>query len=104
MLGSSEKRANPKDQEKKKKKVETHCFSSVTVGLTRHRKYYKELTIDPSNFEYSMSNFRKFLRENVAVRPVTMRSNQRRRPRMLILARGRSRVFTNAGAIARAAK
>ncbi|CAF2154265.1 unnamed protein product [Brassica napus] len=88
---------------------ETHCFSSVTVGLTRHREYYKELTIDPSDSEYSMSDFKKFLRDsyslrNAAVRPVTTRRNQRRRPRMLILARGRSRAFTNAGAIARAAK
>ncbi|CAN6991066.1 hypothetical protein IGI04_003384 [Brassica rapa subsp. trilocularis] len=88
---------------------ETHCFSSVTVGLTRHREYYKELTIDPSDSEYSISDFRKFLRDsyslrNAAVRPVTTRRNQRRRPRMLILARGRSRAFTNAGAIARAAK
>ncbi|KAH0872811.1 hypothetical protein HID58_070173, partial [Brassica napus] len=56
-----------------------------------------------------MSDFRKFRRDsnslrNAAVRPVTMRRNQRRRPQMLILARGRSRAFTNAGAIARAAK
>ncbi|KAG2282271.1 hypothetical protein Bca52824_053491 [Brassica carinata] len=56
-----------------------------------------------------MSDFRKFLRDsyslrNAAVRPVTTRRNQQRRPRMLILARGRSRAFTNAGAIARAAK
>ncbi|CAN6919773.1 unnamed protein product [Brassica oleracea] len=90
-------------------KDETHCFSSVTVGLTRHREYYKELTIDPSDSEYSMSDFRKFLRDSyslrkAAVRPVTTRRNQRRRPRMLILARGRSRAFTNSGAIARAAK
>ncbi|CAF2078018.1 unnamed protein product [Brassica napus] len=88
---------------------ETHCFSSVTVGLNRHREYYKELSIDPFISEYSMSDFRKFLRDscslrNAAVRPVTTRRNQRRRPRMLILARGRSRAFTNSGAIARAAK
>ncbi|CDY36627.1 BnaC06g06800D [Brassica napus] len=43
-----------------------------------------------------MSDFRKFRRDsnslrNAAVRPVTMRRNQRRRPQMLILARGRSR-------------
>ncbi|KAL0857334.1 hypothetical protein Bca101_062488 [Brassica carinata] len=89
---------------------ETHCFSSVVVGLNRHREYYKELTIDPSNSEYSMADFRKFLRDayslrNDAVRPVTTRKNQRRRrPRILILARGRSRAFTNAGEIARAAR
>ncbi|CAN7060446.1 unnamed protein product [Brassica rapa subsp. trilocularis] len=46
-----------------------------------------------------MSDFRKFLRDsyslrNTAVRPVTTRRNQRRRPQILILARGRSRAFT----------
>ncbi|KAJ4887452.1 Glycosyltransferase family 61 protein [Raphanus sativus] len=90
---------------------ETHCFTTVVVGLNRHPEYYKELTIDPSYSEYSMSDFRRFLRDayslrNAAVRPVTTRKNQqrRRRPRMLILARGRSRAFTNAGEIARAAR
>ncbi|CAH8388699.1 unnamed protein product, partial [Eruca vesicaria subsp. sativa] len=87
---------------------ETQCFSSVTVGLNRHREYYKELTID-SDSEYSMSDFRRFLRDtyslrNAAARPVITRRNQRRKPRMLILARGRSRAFTNAGAIARSAR
>ncbi|KAF8100219.1 hypothetical protein N665_0229s0047 [Sinapis alba] len=88
---------------------ETHCFYNVVVGLNRHREYYKELTIDPSDSEYSMSGFRKFLRDayslrNAAVRLVTKRKSQRRRPRMLILARGRSRAFTNTGEIARAAR
>ncbi|XP_023642170.1 protein O-linked-mannose beta-1,4-N-acetylglucosaminyltransferase 2 [Capsella rubella] len=85
---------------------EAHCFSSVVVGLTRHREYYKELTIDPSNSEYSMSDFRSFLRDAYSLRnaAVTTRQMRRRRPRILILARGRSRAFVNAGEIARAAR
>ncbi|XP_010506511.1 PREDICTED: uncharacterized protein LOC104783113 [Camelina sativa] len=85
---------------------ETHCFSSVVVGLNRHREYYKELTIDPSNLEYSMSDFRSFLRDAYSLpnAAVTTRQMRRRRPRILILSRGRSRAFTNAGEIARAAR
>ncbi|CAA7051354.1 unnamed protein product [Microthlaspi erraticum] len=85
---------------------ETHCFSSVVVGLNRHPEYYKELTIDPSNSEYSMSDFRSFLRDAYSLRnaDVTARRIRRRRPRILILSRSRSRAFVNAGEIARAAR
>ncbi|ESQ48093.1 hypothetical protein EUTSA_v10020483mg [Eutrema salsugineum] len=85
---------------------ETHCFSSVTVGLNRHPEYFKELTIDPSNSEYSMSDFRKFLRDAYSLRnaAVATRQIRRRRPRILILSRSRSRAFVNAGEIAKAAR
>lgn len=85
---------------------ETHCFSSVIVGLNRHPEYYKELTIDPSNSEYSMSDFRNFLRETYSLRNAAVKTRQirRRRPRILILSRSRSRAFVNAGEIARAAR
>jgi len=85
---------------------ETHCFNSVVVGLNRHPEYYKELTIDPSNSEYSMSDFRSFLRDAYSLRnaAVTTRRIRRRRPRILILSRSRSRAFVNAGEIARAAR
>ncbi|CAN8270250.1 unnamed protein product [Cochlearia groenlandica] len=85
---------------------ETHCFTTVVVGLNRHREYYKELTIYPSKSEYSMSDFRRFLREAYSLRnaAVVKRQSRRRRPRVLILARGRSRAFVNAGEIARAAR
>ncbi|KAG7577697.1 Glycosyltransferase 61 [Arabidopsis thaliana x Arabidopsis arenosa] len=85
---------------------ETHCFRSVTVGLIRHREYFKELTIDPSNSEYSMSDFRSFLRDTYSLRNAAVVTSQirRRRPRILILTRSRSRAFENAGEIARAAR
>ncbi|KAG7582393.1 Glycosyltransferase 61 [Arabidopsis suecica] len=85
---------------------ETHCFSSVTVGLIRHREYFKELTIDPSNSEYSMSDFRSFLRDTYSLRNAAVVTSQirRRKPRILILTRSRSRAFENAGEIARAAR
>ncbi|KAG7625671.1 putative protein O-GlcNAc transferase [Arabidopsis thaliana] len=81
---------------------ETHCFSSVIVGLNRHRDYDKELTTDPSNSEYSMSDFRKFLRDTYSLRNSAVAT--RRKPRILILSRSRSRAFMNAGEIARAAR
>ncbi|CAH8260916.1 unnamed protein product [Arabidopsis lyrata] len=85
---------------------ETHCFSSVTVGLIRHREYFTELTIDPSNSEYSMSDFRSFLRDTYSLRNAAVITSQirRRRPRILILSRSRSRAFENTGEIARAAR
>ncbi|VVA98082.1 unnamed protein product [Arabis nemorensis] len=83
---------------------ETHCFTSVVVGLNRHSEYFKELTIDPSNSEYSMSDFRKFLRDTYSLRNAAVATTRRRRPRILILSRGRSRAFTNSGEIARSAR
>ncbi|CAE5967693.1 unnamed protein product [Arabidopsis arenosa] len=80
---------------------ETHCFGSVIVGLNRHRDYEKELTIDLSNSEYSMSDFRKYLRDAYLLRNAAV--STWRRPRILILSRSISRAFVNAGEIARAA-
>ncbi|XP_023642018.1 uncharacterized protein LOC111831573 [Capsella rubella] len=80
---------------------ETLCFSSVIIGLNRYRDYYKELTIDPSNSEYSMSDFRSFLRDAYSLRNAAVKT--RRRPRILILSRSTSRALVNAGEIARAA-
>ncbi|CAL9221306.1 unnamed protein product [Arabidopsis halleri] len=81
---------------------ETHCFGSVIVGLNRHRDYDKELTIDLSNSEYSMSDFRKYLRDAYSLRNAAV--STWRRPRILILSRSISRAFVNADEIARAAR
>ncbi|KFK39152.1 hypothetical protein AALP_AA3G207000 [Arabis alpina] len=85
---------------------ETHCFTNVIVGLNRHPEYFKELTIDPTNSEYSMSDFRRFLRDTYSLRNsvVATIKNRRRRPRILILSRGRSRAFMNPGGIVRLAR
>ncbi|CAH8370347.1 unnamed protein product [Eruca vesicaria subsp. sativa] len=84
---------------------ETHCFNTVVIGLKRHPEYFKELTIDPSYSEYSMSDFRRFLRDAYSLRnaAVTTGESLQRRPRILILSRARTRAFTNADEIANAA-
>ncbi|KFK39153.1 hypothetical protein AALP_AA3G207100 [Arabis alpina] len=83
---------------------ETHCFTSIIVGLNRHPEYFKELAIDSSNSEYSISDFRKFLRDTYSLRNSVVTTIKRRRPRILVLSRGRSRAFMNSEDIARAAR
>ncbi|CAH8370350.1 unnamed protein product [Eruca vesicaria subsp. sativa] len=84
---------------------ETHCFTTVIVGLKRHPEYFKELTIDPSYSEYSMSDFRRFLRDAYSLRNAAVSTGESppRKPRILILSRARSRSFTNTEEIANAA-
>ncbi|XP_010534226.1 PREDICTED: uncharacterized protein LOC104809839 [Tarenaya hassleriana] len=85
---------------------ELHCFSNAIVGLKRHPEVYKELTIDPSTSGSKMSDFRQFLRDVYALRntAVIAHPRRRRRPRIMILSRGRTRAFENADAVARLAK
>ncbi|KAF8103695.1 hypothetical protein N665_0186s0063 [Sinapis alba] len=80
---------------------ETHCFTSVIIGLKIHPEYFKELTIDSSFSEYSMSDFRRFLRDAYSLRNAAV--DLHRRPRILILSRVGSRAFTNTDEIANAA-
>ncbi|XP_057415295.1 beta-1,2-xylosyltransferase XYXT1-like [Lotus japonicus] len=83
---------------------EVHCFPRVNVGLKR---YHKELSIDPQKYSYSMKDFRDFLRSSYSLKRVKatrIRGSQRKKPRLLILSRKRSRSFTNAAQIARLAK
>ncbi|XP_008374799.1 beta-1,2-xylosyltransferase XYXT1-like isoform X2 [Malus sylvestris] len=82
-----------------------HCFPSVTVGLKRHEK---ELSIDPSKHSYSMKDFREFLRNRYSLKrasAIRIRENrQRKRPRLLIIPRKRTRSFTNTGEITKMAR
>ncbi|KAJ0264363.1 hypothetical protein HA466_0027300 [Hirschfeldia incana] len=82
---------------------ETHCFTTVIVGLKIHPEYFKELTIDSSFSEYSMSDFRRFLRDAYSLRNAAVDLRRRRRPRIMILSRVGSRAFTNTEEIANAA-
>ncbi|KAJ4893915.1 Glycosyltransferase family 61 protein [Raphanus sativus] len=82
---------------------ETHCFTTVIVGLNIHPEYFKELTIDSSFSEYSMSDFRRFLRDAYSLRNAAVDLRRRRRPRIMILSRAGSRAFTNTDEIANAA-
>ncbi|KAL9337561.1 hypothetical protein Peur_069330 [Populus x canadensis] len=84
-----------------------HCYDSMTVGLKRRTN--KELSIDPdpSSSPYSMKDFRKFLRSSYSLKKTMatkIRNGSKRRPRLLIISRKRSRAFTNVGEIVTMAK
>ncbi|KAJ6411295.1 hypothetical protein OIU84_007958 [Salix udensis] len=77
----------------------------MTVGLIRRTS--KELSIDPSNSPYSMKDFRQFLRSSYSLKRTTaikIGNGSRKRPRLVIISRKRSRAFTNVGEIAGMAK
>ncbi|KAJ9189371.1 hypothetical protein P3X46_000676 [Hevea brasiliensis] len=78
----------------------THCFSSITVGLKRQSS--KELNLD------SMGDFRQFLRSSYSLRKTTAikinNGGLKKRPRLVIISRQRSRKFSNIGEIAQLAK
>ncbi|CAL2262346.1 unnamed protein product [Prunus armeniaca] len=82
-----------------------HCFPSLTVGLKRHEK---ELSIDPSKHSYSMKDFREFLRNSFSLKKANAirikEGHQRKRPRLLIIPRKRTRSFTNTGEISKMAR
>ncbi|GMI99520.1 hypothetical protein like AT3G18170 [Hibiscus trionum] len=87
------------------KEEQVHCFGTVIVGLKRDPK---ELRIDPSKSPYSMKDFRQFLRSAYSLKKgiaIKMTDKVRKRkPRLLILSRRRTRAFTNTNDIARMAK
>ncbi|KAK8657109.1 hypothetical protein V6N13_035366 [Hibiscus sabdariffa] len=87
------------------KEEQVHCFGSVIVGLKRDPK---ELRIDPSKSHYSMKDFRQFLRSAYSLKKVTAIKMtdkvRKRKPRLLILSRRRTRAFTNTNDIARLAR
>ncbi|KAB2064925.1 hypothetical protein ES319_A09G054300v1 [Gossypium barbadense] len=78
-----------------------HCFPSVVVGLKRAPQ---ELSIDPSKSSYSMKDFRQFLRSAYSLnkaRAIKIEDDDdddddgKTRPRLLIVARNRTRAFRN---------
>ncbi|XP_039068640.1 alpha-1,3-arabinosyltransferase XAT3-like [Hibiscus syriacus] len=87
------------------KEEQVHCFPSVIVGLKRDPR---ELRIDPSKSPYSMNDFRQFLRSAYSLRKATaikLTGNGRKRKlRLLILSRKRTRAFTNVNDITRMAR
>ena len=82
---------------------EVHCFPIVIVGLKRK---VKEMSIDPSKYSYSMSDFREFLRSCYSLKRVNaikLRDDQHKMPQLLIISRKRTRFFTNIGEITKMA-
>ena len=77
-----------------------HCFSGAIVGLKSH----KELQIDPSLSPYSMKDFRQFLRSSYSLKRTAIKITGVGKPRLLIIARKKSRSFTNEGEVAKMAR
>lgn len=84
------------------RETDVHCFSRGIIGLKRFNS--KELTIDPSQ---SMKDFRELLRSSYSLPRTTamkIKDGEKKKPRLLIISRKRTRSFTNTGKIARMAR
>lgn len=80
------------------------CFPSVIVGLKRSQL---ELKIDPLKSPYSMIDFKVFLRNSYLLRKSTsikLRGEMKRKPRLLVISRKRTRTFFNMKEIVVAAR
>ncbi|XP_072980596.1 beta-1,2-xylosyltransferase XYXT1-like [Typha angustifolia] len=81
------------------------CYPHVIVGVKSH----KDFSIDPSKAPngYTMSDFRKFMRMTYSLPrdyPIRLSDNSTKKPRLLIIARGLSRRFTNVPEIVKSAE
>ncbi|CAN1777855.1 Alpha-1,3-arabinosyltransferase XAT2 [Linum perenne] len=100
-------RYNPVDIDNKQgqgSSGEIHCFSRLILGLKG--KHEMELSINPSESKYTMTDFMKFLRHTYslkrpnAVKLLPSDSKLIIMPRLLIISRNKTRAFTNVNEIA----
>ncbi|KAK6921245.1 Glycosyltransferase 61 [Dillenia turbinata] len=87
------------------KEEEIHCFTSIHVGLQRYNDLKIDASISPHGI--SMKDFGKFLRSTYSLKrssAIRLRDGGRKRPRLLIISRKRTRRFTNEDEIAQMAK
>ncbi|CAI9787212.1 unnamed protein product [Fraxinus pennsylvanica] len=88
------------------KEKEVHCYTKVIVGLKSH----KELIINPSksrNNELSMHNFRQFLRQTYSLeraKAIELKKGEKKRPRLMMISRKRTRFVTNDAEITQLAR
>ncbi|XP_076916874.1 alpha-1,3-arabinosyltransferase XAT3-like [Bidens hawaiensis] len=78
---------------------DVHCFPSMIIGLEKHD--HKELNTD------SMTDFTKFLRASYSLKrskAIKLTNGSTNKPRLLIVSRKRTRVFTNVGDVVNAAR
>ncbi|KAK9105825.1 hypothetical protein Scep_022669 [Stephania cephalantha] len=73
-----------------------HCFPSMIVGLKQH----EEFRVDPSKSPngYSMKDFRKLLRRTYSLKranAIRIQNHQHKKPRLLMVSRKQTRLFTN---------
>ncbi|CAI0546376.1 unnamed protein product [Linum tenue] len=84
---------------------ETHCFSSLTLGLKGRGQ--TELSINSSESNYTMRDFQQFLKTAYNLKKTTAINLQgaaqkpSARPRLLIISRMYTRTFTNVDEIAK---
>ncbi|XP_072966114.1 beta-1,2-xylosyltransferase XYXT1-like [Typha angustifolia] len=81
------------------------CFSHALVGLRSH----KEFSIDPSRVfnGSSMVDFRSFMRIAYSLDrnfPISLKESPGRKPRLMLIARGHNRKFTNVPEIVQSAE
>ncbi|CAL1405543.1 unnamed protein product [Linum trigynum] len=99
-------RYNSMDLDKEQQSEKTHCFSRLILGLKGRHK--KELNINPSESEYTMVDFKQFLRNAYSLEKaaaIKLQSNDKKsRPQLLIISRKRTRAFTNVNDVARMAR
>lgn len=77
-----------------------HCFPGGIIGLKRHDR---ELNINSSESPYSIKDFRQFIRSSYSLQKpaaIRLRDGEKKKPRLLIVSRKRTRAFTNAEEIA----
>ncbi|KAJ0048775.1 hypothetical protein Pint_16941 [Pistacia integerrima] len=87
------------------KETDVHCFPRGIIGLKRYDG--RELTIDPSKSSQSMKDFRELLRSSYSLpraAAIKIKDGEKKKPRLLIISRKRTRSFTNAGKIAQMAR
>ncbi|CAI0474013.1 unnamed protein product [Linum tenue] len=88
------------DVDRSKQDGKIHCFSRLVIGLKGRGR--KELGISPLETDYTMKDFRQFLRisyslsKTRAIKKNPMMNN----PQLLIISRKGSRAFTNVNEIA----
>ncbi|XP_022137684.1 protein O-linked-mannose beta-1,4-N-acetylglucosaminyltransferase 2-like [Momordica charantia] len=86
------------------KETQVHCFPRAIVGLKRDDK---ELRIDPKKHSYSMRDFKEFLRSCYSLKRDRGGGRGRKKglkPQLLIVARRRTRSFTNTEEIRKMAR
>ncbi|KAL5718341.1 hypothetical protein ACHQM5_011252 [Ranunculus cassubicifolius] len=85
---------------------EVHCFPTAIVGTYQN---FTDLRVHPWDTPggYSMSDFRKFMRDSYSLKrnkAIKIKEHQKRKPRLLLIARKNTRSFTNEGEIVIMAK
>ncbi|CAI0548930.1 unnamed protein product [Linum tenue] len=88
------------DIDRSKQDGKIHCFSRLVIGLKGRGR--KELGISPLETDYTMKDFRQFLRSSYSLRKTRAikKNPMMNNPQLIIISRKGSRAFTNVNEIA----